>query len=218
VATISSFTTLKNAIADWLDRDDLGDASDQFIQFAEERIYRGGTNILTQQRVSPVRIRAMETALSVSITSGVAAVPSDYLELKHAYISSAPVQRLERKSPEWIYTKFPQRSADSKPLYIAREGSNFMFGPYPDSDTYTLTGIYYAKLTALSASNETNTFTTNAPDLLLYGALCESSAYVGQDDRMQLWESRYEAAREAIQEQDEQEAFGNYMGLAVTTA
>lgn len=190
--SINSFSTLKTAVNNWLNRTDLSDYVNDFIMLGEARIYR------------ELRIKAMETALSDTISSGVVAVPSDYLELKHAYINSSPTQPLQRKTAEWIYQKYPTRSADSVPKFIARDGDNFIFGPYPDSG-YTLKGIYYAKLTALSTSNETNWFTSNAPDLLLWAALAEAEPFIGNDERAMLWETKYQQAKNAVESQDEKE-------------
>ena len=109
---------------------------------------------------------------------------------------------------------FPTRSSTGKPSYIAREGSNFIFGPYPDS-AYTIKGIYYAKLTALSDSNTTNWFTSNAPDLLLWAALCEAEPFLKNDERIMLWQSKYDMAKEAIQREERDEQFSGG-GLAAT--
>lgn len=200
---ITSFTTLKNAVVDWLSRDDMGSAVETMIGLAEARIYR------------ELRIRAMETALSDTIASGVIAVPSDYLELRYAYVDGAEAVSLEPRNPEWITANYPRRSSDSKPVYIARDDDNFIFGPYPDS-TYTIKGSYYAKLTALSSSNETNWFTTNAPDMLLYATLLHSAAYVGDDQRAQLWSLGYEDAKRLVIAQDAKERYPSGMAIRVT--
>ena len=190
--SINSFTTLKNAVANWLDRDDMGDAIDIMICLAEADIYR------------QLRIRPMETALSETIASGVVAVPSGYQELRYAYVDTNPVTSLEVQSPDWIHGNYPTRSADGVPVYIARDGDNFIFGPYPDS-TYTIKGAYYASLMALSTSNETNWFTSNAPDLLLYGTLLHSAPYVGDDPRAALWSQAYETVKQRVERQDQHE-------------
>lgn len=197
---ISSFTTLKNAVADWLDRDDLGTAVDDMIGLAEADIYR------------ELRIRAMETALSDTIASGVIAVPSSYKELRYAYVNTNPVTNLESQSPDWIHANYPTRSADGVPKYIARDVDSFIFGPYPDS-TYTIKGTYYASLTALSTSNESNWFTSNAPDLLLYGTLLHSAPYVGDDPRVPLWLAAYEAAKERVKLEDQHERWPRGMAM-----
>lgn len=191
---ITSWTTLKTAVGDWLHRSDLTSVIPDFITFGEARIYRD------------MRLACMETALSSAISSGVIAVPSGYIELKHAYVNSTPVQWLQRKDPEWIYANYPTRSADGSPIAIAREGSNFIFGPYPDSG-YTIKGIYYKHLDALSGSNETNWFTANAPDLLLFASLCEAEPYLQNDPRIAIWEKKYDQVRARIQNDDDQEAY-----------
>ena len=200
---INSFSTLKTAVSDWVDRSDIAAAVETMIGLAEARIYR------------ELRIQPMETALSSTIASGVIAVPSSYLELRYAYVDQAKAISLEVKTPDWIIGNYPTRSSESIPKFIARDGSNFIFGPYPDS-TYTIKGSYYATLTALSTSNETNWFTTNAPDLLLYGTLVHSAPYIGHDERLSLWEGAYQQAKSLVREQDDAERFPRGMPMRAT--
>lgn len=200
---ITSYSTLKTAIADWLDRDDLATQTDTFIDLMEAQIYRR------------LRIRAMETALSGTISSGALAVPSDYLELRHAYVNTTRAVWLQATDPGWVYANYPTRSAESLPKYIARDGASFIFGPYPDSD-YTIAGTYYAKLAALSSSNETNWFTENAPDLLLFGSLVAASPYIGDDDRAVIWKAQYDEAFAAVMSQDTKERWPAGVALAAS--
>jgi len=191
---ISSYTSLKTAIINWLDRDGLDSVVDDFIDLAEAHFNR------------TLRLRAQETALSVTISSGVAAVPSDLLELKHAYIDSSGANLLEIVGAQDLYRKYPVRSATALPRLISRDGSNFIFGPYPDSD-YTLAGIYYAKWTALSDDNSTNWLLSNAPDLYLYRSLVEAEGYIGNDARIATWAARAQAAQAQVDEQDDMEKY-----------
>ena len=204
---VSSYTTIKAAIADWLARSDLTAAIDDFIDLTEARIYSD----------PELRLRFMETALSVTISSGVAALPSDFLALKHANISGSPTQWLDIKPAQWIYMHYPLRASEAKPIYVAVDGGNLIFGPYPDSG-YTVNGIYYAKATALSASNETNYWTNNAPGLILFGALVESGPYIGDDSRLPMWEAKYQQIRTQLIEQEAREKFPKGSTLATTTA
>lgn len=188
----STYSTLQTAVGSWLNRSDLSAYIPDFIALAEERIYRD------------LRVKAMETALSSTIASGVIAVPSDYIELKLAYIDGSPAYLLERTSLEEIYARYPTRSSQGKPLYIAREGSNFIFGPYPDG-AYTVKGVYYARLAALSSTNTSNWLTTAAPSLLLFGALCEAEPFLHNDPRVVLWESKFAQQLTAANRQDKRE-------------
>ncbi len=201
--SIASYSELKTAVASWLNRSDLTATVPDLIRFGELRIYRD------------LRIRAMETALSASISSGVVAVPSGYVELKFAYLDTTPVGKLQRKDAEWIYHNYPSRSAGEAPKFIAREADNFIFGPYPDS-TYTVKGVYYKRLDALSDSNTTNWFTTNAPDILLFAALCEAEPFLENDERVVLWERKYGQVKDRIQREDDQEEFSG-SPMAMTT-
>jgi hypothetical protein len=190
--SITNYSELKAAVGNWLNRSDLTSYISDFIAMAESTIYRR------------LRIRAMEASLNSTIASGVIAVPADYLELKHAYIDGTPTTQLQRKSAQWIYENYPLRSADGMPLYIATDGDNFIFGRYPDS-YYTIKGTYYKKLSALSDSNTTNWFIINAPDLLLFGSLKEAEPFLKNDDRMMLWESKFEKIISAIEQGERKE-------------
>ena len=202
---ITNWHTLKSTVEDYLDRSDIGDQVEAAITFAENRIYRD------------VRVADMETALSATTSSGVIAVPSGYIEMKFMYIDTAPVQALQRKDLSFIYENFPTRSADSKPTFFAREGSNFIFGPFPDTN-YAIKGVYYAKLTALApGSNESNFIITDFPEALLFAALVECEPFLQNDERLVIWESKYQEAIKQIQAQDDAEALSG-SPLAVTAA
>jgi hypothetical protein len=190
--TISTYDELVTAVGSWIKRSDLTASIPDFVRMGELRIYRD------------LRVRAMEATLNSAIASGVVAVPSGYVAMKHAYIDGTPVQKLQRKDAEWVYQNYPVRSASGQPKFFAREADNFIFGPYPD-DGYTVKGIYYKRLTALGTSNQTNWFTENAPDLLLWAALVEAEPFVMNDARTALWAGKYETTKERIQREDDAE-------------
>lgn len=196
---INSYSTLKTAISNWLADDTLTIYLEDFISLGEARIYR------------ELRIRCMEASLSSAISSGVVAVPTGYKAMKFAYLDGTPIHNLTRKDSEWIYQNYPSRAADSTPAFFAREVDNFIFGPYPDT-AYTMKGVYYKSLDALSESNTTNWFTSNAPDLLLFASLCEAEPFVKNDQRIALWESKYQTVKSRIQlENDSEELSGSIL-------
>lgn len=192
MSLITDYATTVTAIQDYLARSDLASYVPNFLQNTQAKLYRS------------LRIRSMETTLNVTMASGVAALPADYLDLKYAYINTSPVKFLERVTPEEIYRNYRTRSASGKPHWIAREAENFIFGPYPDSN-YNILGIYYKQLTLLSASNTTNWFSTNAPDVLLYGALLEAQPFLMNDKRIQTWKMMFDEAVATIDGQDRRE-------------
>lgn len=157
----------------------------------------------------------METSLSSTINgSGVIAVPSGYIDLKNARISREPVQVLTRKTPDWIYLNYPNRTSYGIPKNIARDGSNFIFGPAPDSQ-YLVAGMYYARPAALSSA--LNDIFTDNPELFLFAALAEAEPWLKNDDRIPVWEKKFGQILADVQMEDDRES-GSGSGLAVTVA
>lgn len=156
----------------------------------------------------------MEATLSGTIASGVVAVPSDYLDIKFAYIiDSTTKTRLKKTSGGAIYDSYTLRAADAKPTHIGREGTNFIFGPYPDSN-YSIAGIYYAKPTIIATS--ANALFTANPDLYLFATLAECAPYMMDDPRAALWDAKYNSIKQQMDFEDNQESSGGG-GMAVRT-
>lgn len=199
---IGTYAELQAAVKDWIKRADLDSIIPDFIMLGEKRIFR------------EVRSRSMETALSSTIASGVIGVPADYLELKSAYVDGTPAKVLQRATATEIYAQYPLRSSTTKPRMIAREGSNFIFGPYPDS-TYTIKGIYYAQ--PVSVATSANTLFTENPDLYLFAALLETEPYIKNDARIPVWQAKYEQIKGQINDYEKSE-LGSGSGLQVFVA
>lgn len=198
---ITTHAELKSAVSNWLKRADLSSYLDDLVMLGEKRIMRD------------VRSTEMETALSVTISSGVATVPTGFLGLKSAYVDGSPTQKLYTASISQIYEKYPQRSSEDKPRFIAYDAGNFIFGPYPDSG-YTIKGTYYKRQGPLSGV--VYTLFSNNPDLFLFAALAESEPFLKNDKRIAVWEGKYETIKEAIN--TEAKEIGYSGGALVMTA
>jgi hypothetical protein len=187
MAVVTNYTTLLTAVADYLARSDLTSFIPNFVQNWEERFLRESDNWGSW----------METALNVTITNGLAAVPADYLGLKVAYISGQLTTPLKRISLDQMYQRFPRASSGGGPAaYIARNGANFIFGPTAASGT--LVGTYYAKPTVLRTDADGSNFlTTDCPDLCIYGALLEAEPFLKNDKRLATWSQMYSVALDA---------------------
>lgn len=193
MAIISNYATLQTAVADYLARDDLTTFIPNFVQNAENKLYRR------------FNLRNEETALSVNISSGVAAVPADFKALKFAYYDGTPTHPLEWVAVEEVYRDYPDRSDTGIPDVISREGSNFIFGKVATDATAGLKGIYYAKQDPLRTTDG-SWYVTNAPELLLYGSLLEAAPFIHDDARLPVWEALFrDAVDSLLSEQDHAE-------------
>lgn len=179
MAVISSYTTLLTAISDELARSDLTSFLPNFVQMWEEDFLREPKNFG----------RWMEANLSSAISSSVVAVPAAYLAMKYAYVNGSPSSRLDRVSLNQLYGRYPRGSDTGLPVWYARDNTNFVFGPAPDS-TYTIKGTYWAKPTLLrsfAADAAAHYLIVNAPDLCLYGSLMHSAPFLRNDSRLEMW-------------------------------
>lgn len=211
MAVIAGYTSLQTAVTDYLARSDLSGWVPNFIQNFEERFYRDPENYA----------RWMESSLSITndATTGLAAVPTDYLRLKNAYLSGQLQPPLIRVSLEQLYSRYPRGGTASIPQYISRDGSNFVFGPVP-SGSYTTIGTYYAKpvlLRNFSSDAAAHWLVVNAPDLLLYGALLEAEPFLKNDQRVPLWKSAFDWAVDTYRrmDQDEDDSGSSMFSVAV---
>ena len=191
---LGTFTELKDALADWLDRSDLTDRIPDFITLAEARLNRD------------VRIRPMEVRSSMETTAGQRYfnLPGGYLQMRNIQINSNPITPLEYITPEMLDRLYGSDTT-GKPKAYTLIGDEIQLAPIPDS-TYTLEMAFYEKFTPLgdgtSGTVTSNWLTTNAPDVLLYGALLEAEPFIKNDERIALWLNAYNGAVKKIQDAD----------------
>lgn len=200
MAVIVGYNSLLTLVGDYLKRD-FSTFVPNFIQSWEERFYRQPLNFG----------RWMEVSGTIgTVASSVIAVPSDYLGLKVAYVNGQNSAPLDRKSLTQLYGRYPRGSGDTGiPRQIARDGTNFVFGPAPDS-AYVIKGVYWGKPTVLrsfTGDAAANWLIVNAPDLPLYGALLEAEPFMKNDPRIAVWQAFYARAeqdyRDLHREEDE---------------
>ena len=187
---INTYGTLKTAVSNWLDRDDLSLRIPEFISLCEAIFNR------------TLRIRPMETTITDNTPSGTKeeALPTGYLQLREIHLNTSPIVSLSYITPEIMY-RIRAGSTNARPNSYSILGENILFGPTPDSAIeYTMT--YYKALASLSDDDPTNWALLNAPDLYLYGTLLQAEPFLMNDDRVPLWERAFRQTIADLQEQD----------------
>ena len=187
MAVITNYATLLTAVEDYLARSDLTTFVPNFVQNAENKIYRR------------LNIRAEEQALSVAVSSGVGALPTRFKKLKFAYVDESPITVLNWMPLEDLYRKYPIRSGANTPCRVSRQGGNFVFGEYPKD--FTMTGTYYQKFEPLRTTDG-NWYVVNAPEVLLYASLLEAEPFLKNDPRIPVWQQFLRDAIGAIEEEE----------------
>ena len=191
---LSTFTELKDAVADWLDRSDLTTRIPDFITLAEARVSRD------------LRIRAMEVRSTMTTTAGKQYfnLPTNYIQMRNIQLNTNPTTPLEYITPEMMDRLYGS-STTGKPRAYSLIGDEMQLAPIPDS-TYTLEMAYYEKFYSLGDGTGgtvvSNWLTSNAPDVLLYGSLLEAEPFIKNDERIGVWVNAYNSAINKIQNAD----------------
>ena len=190
---ISTYSELKTAVANWLDRSDLTDIIPDFIVLAETRHKRD------------FKIRRMETRVTANTIADTEyyTLPDDYIAMRNIKLNSDPKTALEYLTPE-IMDRLQAGSSTGKPKAYSIKGNNIQLRPLPDG-IYEIEISYYKTFAALSDSNTTNDMLTHHPDAYLYATLLEAEPYLQNDKRVALWLQAYEIARKAIIDSNERD-------------
>lgn len=179
-----NFREVQDAVADWLNRDDLTSRIPTFVNNA----------ILSlERRFNFTYMESVETYLNV--TSHILPTPLDYKHSRFMYVidSSGNRQLLRHLDPKGAIAAFPNFTQNvGMPLVFATidGGSTFLLRPTPDT-AYTIELNYYAKSPPLVDDYDTNWLTENAPDVLIFGALLQAEPFLGVMDLHAVWQERF---------------------------
>jgi hypothetical protein len=177
---ITTYSELKSAVADFLNRDDLTSTIDTFIDMAEAGLNRD------------VRHWRMEQRSTAEIDDQYLTLPTDWLETIRLIVQDTVPYVLNLASRDQI-EEYRLRGADvsGKPVYYSHIAGEIELYPTPDA-TYDIEMLYTQKIDALSDSNTSNWLLTEAPDLYLYAVLMETAIYLRDDDRIAAYASMYQ--------------------------
>ena len=195
--TITNFGTLKTAIADTLNRDDMTSVIPQFVSLAQAQFNR------------KIRSHRQITRGSLTIDGQFEALPADWLETIRITMDANPIRVLTQISMDDLtrYRTAIDNTTDA-PVYFSHNGTDIELFPTP-STSYTGEITYYAKITALSADGDTNWLLTNNPDVYLYGSLVHTAPYLKDDARITVWAALLAQAMDQIEDETAAARFGS---------
>lgn len=201
----STYTELRQEIAEYLGRDDLTLLIPQFVQHAEARMNR------------ELRIKAMEkeTILKTSAGSRYVELPNRrtegnwdvFLEMRDIRLNGRQIKNLEYLAPD----KLPEKDKIGSPVAYTIVGKRLILYPTPDIE-YQIELIYYAEVPPLGIAQPSNDVLLTASDLYLYGSLVQSSGYARSTAPLNLWEGLYSQAAQGLQSSDESGRFTSNIG------
>lgn len=172
---IDSYSTLKNALQTYAARPDsvFGNMVPTFVELAEARIYDGAGEPGDDIYSPPLRSSAMEVTGTVTMTSGVGAVPTTALEVRKLYVEDQ-LSGITFQTPERFHELNENASAGT-PVYYTVEAGEIKTTPAFTGD---LLLTYYRRYDAITSSNVTGPLLTAHGVIYLEACLFEAFTFL----------------------------------------
>jgi hypothetical protein len=160
---------------------------------------------------SDLKVLGNELVAQSTMTTGdpVIAKPDFWRDTVSLMITVPGVGRRElpKRLYEYLRNFWPDQAAVDVPRFYAEYNSaNFLIAPTPAAD-YAFELIYHARLEPLSDSTQSNWFTGNTPQLLLYSCMYHASLYLKNFGKAAQWRGSYETALAMLTKEDARRTF-----------
>lgn len=185
--SLADYSGLKLSIQAWLgERTELASQVDDWILLTEARLNKR------------LRTRDMETSATLTPTSGVCTIPTDFLEVRSVTAMTNP-KRILQQIDQGYADEFFGDGTSGTPTYYTIQGADLTIYP-PSDDDVTLK--YYRTIAALTASNTTNWLLTRDPRIYLNGCLAEANRYLMNGEGVSYNDSLCDRAVEELMAED----------------
>lgn len=189
---LTTYEELKAAIADWLARDDLTNFIPDYIKLFECDAARR------------LKVRPQATTTTLTPSSGVATLPTDYLGYQRVTWTGSPIHDLDYVTPT-IYASYLETGTGT-PTVFTIEGESLKVAP--SSDT-ALTFSYFQRTGAVASGLQW--LFNNHVDAYLTGSLAQAAAANKGFDVAGTWLARCNQIFDGIQSLD----FNERQGMAI---
>ena len=183
-----TFTTLKNALQDYLETTETTFVSNLpvIITQAEDRILKS------------IQLPDFKKNSTGNTTSGTPYLtcPSDFLAPYSLAVDNSGYEFLLYKDVNFIREAYPSSSTTGIPKYYSLfDAESFILAPTPNANLTAELHYFYKPESITTASAGTSWLGDNAESTLLYGCLVEAYTFLkGEPDLLQLYAARYEDA------------------------
>ena len=202
-----TYTQLKTAIQDFCENTETSFVTNLplFIRAAEDRIFQSVNLTYFKKNASS----------ALSQNDQFVSVPSDFLTPFSLHITTANFQDfLMLKDVNFVQKYTLDSASTGTPQYYGiYDVDNLIVSPTPDQN-YTVELHYYYRPASLTAGSDSGTtwISSNAPNVLLYGALYEAYTYMkGEADVLANYEKRFvenlARLKDLAEAREEQDAF-----------
>jgi hypothetical protein len=108
---------------------------------------------------------------------------------------------LVMRSQDYIAQYQSESTAGVPKFYGEYDYNNWAIAPEPAENT-SIEIIYYSEIQPLDATNQTNLFTRECPQAMLFGTLLQAQGYLKALDKLPIWKSYYTDSLAALKKED----------------
>ena len=117
---------------------------------------------------------------------------------------------------EYLREYAPDPSVEGVPKFYADyDYTHWLVAPTPDT-AYDYEVLYYERVQPLDSSNQSNWFTTYAPQAMLYGSLLQAMPFLKNDERIAMWQQQYDLIINTLKSEDVQRIGDRQAGVLDT--
>ena len=172
---IASYPSLKSALQTYAVRPDttFGNQVPTFVQLAESRMYNGSGEAGDELYTPPLRSGAMEVTATVTMTSGVGALPTNALEVRKLYVSGQKTGITYQTPERWA--ELNENASAGTPVFYTIDAGSIKTTP---AHTGNLLVTYFRKFDEISDTNATGEMILAHGDLYLEACLFEAFSFL----------------------------------------
>lgn len=173
---ITDYASLKTTVLDWSARGDVAGILDDVIRFTTDYLNFGGSDAADE----PLRCREMEAVTSLTPTSGICTLPTDYLMYRRVVESASTRRELTYITPDQAEVLYPSRLGGLGTNFSIIGSSLYTF-PLVSNDVEL---TYYQTIPNLDSTTTTNWLITKAPQVYFRGCLMFIADYVRNNEEL----------------------------------
>jgi hypothetical protein len=224
-----NYGILKKNVEKWLDRPDLSivDAEiggksiiEELISLGERKIFRKLRSPANEKSAtfkistSTTRLTMPKDAMAIRVaTLGTYELPENFVNDETGGFVPQQVLTLDYLDPYYFFKSggdplIADHNFNGPANTWTRQGSEIIFWRNLGAGAAFVL-YYWADLGGMNDDEEYNEVLRIAPDLYLYGALTEAEAYLVNDPRIQVWETKFQQAFQELMDQAHQSDYSS---------
>lgn len=210
---LSNYGELLTSVSDWLNRSDIDTVVPDLVALAHAKIdrdQRWNREMYSVQNGSAFDLTAQGAPLPAYVKD-VLAIWADGGSDKQPFTIVTPEEWRVRAHDTGDAAGTPQFAMvmPTTSTWLDTEGPHLFLSPVPSFESaYPIDFWYVRALPRLVSASDTNAMLRIHPDAYLFGALSESAPYLKHDERIPIWEQKYQRAIDAANAQAERTQYG----------